>query len=340
MPANLTPQYAEAEEEYKRAQSNEEKLVALKKMFSLMPKHKGTEKLQADLKSKMKDLKEQAEHEKKAGKKGISYKIPKQGAGQVVLLGGPNVGKSRLLSRLTKATPEVAAYPFTTREPQPGMMPWEDVAVQLIDTPPITVDFMEGYLSSMVRGADAALLMIDLGEDDGVTAAEAVIQRLADAKTVLARSFADLSSTPTNAAAADAEGHGIQRVRTLIVANKIDLPDAELRLELLREHFGDRFAIHVISAEHGQGLEDLRTAVYRFLNVLRVYTKQPGKPPDLTAPFTCPVGSTLIELAALVHRDFADKLKHARIWGTGVYDGQTVKRDHVMQDKDIVELHV
>jgi ribosome-interacting GTPase 1 len=126
----------------------------------------------------------------------------------------------------------------------------------------------------------------------------------------------------------------------MLVANKIDLPGASERLEFVRELYGDRFPIHVISAEHGQGLEDLRTAIYRFLNVIRVYTKQPGKPPDMDAPFTCPVGSTLLELAALVHRDFAEKLKHARIWGTGVYDGQTVKRDHVLHDKDIVELHM
>jgi uncharacterized protein len=104
--------------------------------------------------------------------------------------------------------------------------------------------------------------------------------------------------------------------------------------------FAERFPIHVISAEHGQGLEDLRTAIYQFLNVIRVYTKQPGKSPDMTSPFTCPAGSTLVDMAALVHRDFAHNLKSARIWGTGVFDGQTVKRDHALNDKDVVELHI
>lgn len=329
MPANLTPQYAKAEEEYKQAKTPQERLECLKRMFAAMPKHKGTEKLQADLKTKMSVLKDEIEHEKKSGKKGVSYKIPKQGAGQVILVGGPNVGKSRLLTRLTHATPEVAAYPFTTREPHPGMMPWEDVFVQLVDTPPITGDFMEGYLSGMVRGADAALLMVDLGDDDGPTAADDVIRRLAETKTIL------VGQAP--AAPAD---ESVQNIKTLLVANKTDLPGASERLEMVRELFSDRFPIMVISAEHGEGLEELRNALYRFLNVIRVYTKQPGKPPDMEAPFTCPAGSTLIEMAALVHRDFADKLKHARIWGTGVYDGQTVKRDHVMHDKDVVELHV
>src|SRR5215831_13771023 len=185
MAVNLTPQYLEAEAEYKKAHTAEERLACLKKMWTLVPKHKASEKLQAELKKKMADLREEIDHERKHPKKvGVSYKIPKQGAGQYVILGAPNTGKSQLLCKLTRATPEVAAYPFTTREPHAGMMEWEDVRVQLIDTPPITADYLESYLSSMVRAADAALLVVDLGDDDGPLAAESVIERLAAVKTV------------------------------------------------------------------------------------------------------------------------------------------------------------
>ena len=330
MPANLTPQYIEAEAEYKKAQAADDKLAALKKMWTLLPKHKGTEKIQADLKTKMSDLKDEVEQAKKQPKKGgVSYKMPKQGAGQYVIVGAPNVGKSRLITRLTRATSEVAPYPFTTREPHAGMMDWEDTHVQLIDTPPITADYMEGYVSSMVRSADGALLMVDVGDDDGPFAAQTVLDQLAQKKTILAGTLPAAEEDPA-----------IQHVRTLLVANKIDVAGAEERLGIVRELCGARFPIHAISAEHGSGLEELRDVIYRTLNVIRVYTKQPGKPADLTAPFTCSAGSTLVDFAAVVHRDFAEGLKSARIWGTGVYDGQSIRRDHVLHDKDVVELHL
>lgn len=329
MAANLTPQYLDAEAEYKKAQTAEERLECLRRMWSLLPKHKASEKLQAELKTKISEIRAEVEKERQHPKKtGVSYKIPRQGAGQVLLLGGPNAGKSRILSRLTRATPEVAPYPFTTREPAAGMMEWEDVRVQLIDTPPITADYLESYLASMVRSADGCVLVVDLGDDDGPFIAEAVIDRLAQVKTVL------VGEPP-----ADPDDPTIEYCKTLLAANKVSADGAAERLEIVREMFA-RFPIVALDAESGLHLEELRHAIYRMLNVIRVYSKRPGKPADMDAPFTCPVGSTLGQMAELVHRDFADKLKSARIWGTGVYDGQSVTRDHVLHDRDIVELHV
>ena len=329
MAANLTPQYLEAEAEYKKAQTAEDRLACLKRMWSLLPKHKASEKLQAELKKKMSDAREEVEHERKHPKKaGISYKIPKQGAGQYVILGAPNAGKSQLLCKLTRATPEVAAYPFTTREPHAGMMEWEDVRVQLVDTPPVTADYLEGYVQSMVRSADAVLLVVDLADDEGPFAAEAVLEHLARTKTQLGR------QPP-----AEQEDPSVHYTKTLLLANKLDAAGAEDRLGVVRDLFGQRFPIHAASAETGAGLAELRDAIYRFLNVIRVYTQKPGKKPDMAAPFTCPAGSTLIEFAAIVHRDFVDSLKSARLWGQGAYPGQAVPREHVLHDRDVVELH-
>jgi ribosome-interacting GTPase 1 len=330
MAVNLTPQYLEAEVEYKKAQTADERLACLQKMWVLVPKHKASEKLQAELKTKIKDTKAELEQERHSPKKGgVSYKIPRQGAGQVLLVGGPNAGKSRILSRLTRATPEVAPFPFTTREPAPGMMDWEDVRVQLIDTPPITADYLEGYLSSMVRASDGCVLVLDLGDDDGLFQAESVCDKLAAVKTVLTGQPPEHPDDIT-----------IEYIKTLIAANKSAAPGAADRLEMAREMFGARFPIVPLDAESAQGLEDLRNAIYQSLNVIRVYSKKPGKPADMAAPFSCPAGSTVLQMAELVHREFAEKLKSARIWGTGVFDGQTVTREHVLHDKDVVELHV
>src|SRR5262245_12603264 len=223
MAVNLTPQYLEAEAEYKRAQTAEERLACLQKMWSLVPKHKASEKLQAELKTKLSEARKEVERERHGPKKaGVSHKIPKQGAGQIILLGAPNTGKSRLLTRLTRATPEVAPYPFTTREPHAGMMEWEDAWVQLVDTPPITAEFLESYVSSLVRAADGCALFVDLGDDDAPFAAEAVIDHLAKVKTVL-----------TGLPPGDNPDPSIHHTKTLLLANKADLPGAEDRLEIV-----------------------------------------------------------------------------------------------------------
>jgi ribosome-interacting GTPase 1 len=330
MAVNLPPQYHDAEARYKKAQTPEDKLAALKEMWVILPKHKASEKVQADLKTKISELTDQIEHAKTAPKKAApgTFKFQQQGAGQVVFLGPPNAGKSLLLSKLTKATPAVAPYPFTTREPVPGMMDFEDVRVQLIDLPPITADHYEPFITDVTRGADAALLFLDLADDDGPAATQAVIDRLKLSLRELVPPGSPHPDDPT-----------IYALPTLILANKCEVDGAELRLELAREVLGTRYPERIVSAERGDGLGDLRAAIYGLLGVMRIYTKQPGKPADMTSPFTPRIGSTVAELAAKVHRDLEDTVKSARVWGTAVHDGQTVGRDHVLHDKDVVELH-
>lgn len=330
MPANLTQQYLKAEQEYRQASTPEEELACLQAMLREIPKHKGTDHLQAQLKSKIAKAKKEMQAEKKAGKKGRGVRIPRQGAGTAVIIGGPNAGKSQLLATLTRATPEIAPYPFTTHQPLPGMMPWQDVMVQLIDTPPITADYLESYMYGLVRSAELVLLIVDLGADSGIEQCQDVVDRMAQTKTRLgAKTY--LSEDDV----------GLSYTRTILAPNKIDLAGASERLELLHELCRLEYEEYVISAKTGAGLEPLRDAIYAAMDVLRVYTKLPNaKEPDRDRPFTVRRGSCLLDLAGQVHKDYLEGLKFARVWGSAVHDATVVKGDYVLHDQDVVELHM
>ncbi|HUG89413.1 MAG TPA: GTPase [Planctomycetaceae bacterium] len=328
MPANLTPQYQKAEEAYRRAQSPQEQVDCLEEMLKLIPRHKGTEKLQADLKTRLKEAKADLQSDKRAPRRGPSYRYPRQGAGQVVLVGGPNAGKSRILKELTNAEPVVADYPFATHEPLPGMMPWEDVKVQLLDTPPVTTSHVEPYMTNILRGADAALVVMNGSSDDAPDETAAVIGQFESRKTL----FSDRTGF-------DEDDFSIVHVKTLLVVTRGEDADCETRLELLREQVPRAFPTVRVDLDRPADREELRNAIYGFLDVIRVYTKAPGKPPDDGEPFTISRGGTVEELAAKVHRELAQTFKFARVWGRSAHDGQTVGREHVLCDRDLVELH-
>lgn len=329
MPANLTPQYKKAEDAYRQAQSAEERVACLEEMLRLIPKHKGTDHLQADLKTRLKEAKGEVQKEKSTGKSTRSYRIPRQGAGQVILLGGPNAGKSRVLQELTNAAPEVAEYPFTTHEPMPGMMPWEDVKVQLIDTPPITASHLEPYVIGYVRSADLVLLCFDGSSDDAPEETAEVVEQLEARKTRL--------STWTGF---DEDDFSIVHVTTILLVTHADDADVAERLAFFREMRPDvELPILHVELDRPESVEQLRDRIYEPLNVIRVYTKKPGKPAEYDDPYSLPQGSTVEDLAIKVHRDLAKSLKHAKIWGTSAQDGQTVGREHVLADRDLVELH-
>ena len=325
MPANLTPQYLGAEKNFRMAKSPLEKIAALEEMLAVMPKHKGTDHLRAELRTRIAKLTQSLD--KKTATQRASMMIEKVGAAQVAVIGLPNAGKSQLVASLTKASPTVAAYPFTTHSATPGMMAFENIQVQLIDTPPLSEQPPEWWLLNIIRRADSLLIVVDLSYDP-VSQMDAVVARLEEKRI-------GLWERETEAE----EEFPLSYKKTLVVGNKMDLDSGGENYRSLHNKYSGQLPIIAVSAL-GEGLEELRLKVFQWLDIIRVYTKVPGGKPDFSDPIILEKGSTLGEAAASVHKDFAARMKFARIWGSGKHDGIMAKRDHVLQDGDVIELHM
>ncbi len=331
MPANLTPQYLKAEEAYKAARSPEEKLACLEEMLKVIPKHKGTEKLQADIKRRIAALRKGEKGKGKAVRHD-PFRIDRAGAGRLVLLGAPNTGKSSILKAMTRAKVEVSPAPFTTQLPVPGMLPFEDVQIQVLDLPPITADYVPPGMMEAVRNSDGILLTADLGSPDALEQAELAMETCKAHKILLHPPLSPPELPP--------DVHPALRVLpALLLGTKADLPGAEETREILEDLLEGKLPLLPLSAETGLGLEDFRTQAFRMLDVIRVYSKEPGKPADREAPFVLKRGSTVLDLAERIHKDIAANFKFARVWGAVKHDGIQVSRDHVLADRDVVEIH-
>ncbi|MCX7919359.1 MAG: TGS domain-containing protein [bacterium] len=332
MPANLSPQYKEAERKYQSARDNQERLTCLREMLALIPKHKGTEKLQAEIKSKISKL----THEIQEGKKSKAHRhtfhidrIPN--VPQVLLLGYPNVGKSQIICSLTNAKSEVTPYPFATRYPIPGIMLYQDIKIELIDSTSVTRDYMEPWIPDIIRGVDAVIIVCDLGDKNVLDQIQDVIDRIEKIKILLVgRHIVSQISE---------ESAGLAK-RTLILGNKSDLDVRGYNEKLIIELFGKEYDYVSISALNQTNLEIFKQTLYTGLELVRVYTKVPGHKPDLENPFLLPKGSTVLDLAQLIHNEMAERFKTARIWGSTRFEGQHVEKHYLLQDKDIVEIHV
>lgn len=329
MPTNLPPEYFDAEARYKAAETAEEKIAALEELLGTIPKHKGTDHLRADLRRRLSKLKEMAQAQKRTGKQVSAFHVDREGAGQVVVAGPTNVGKSALVAALTHATPEVADYPYTTWMPTPGMMPVENVQVQLIDTPPLGGEYVEPELLALIRRADLILLVVDLQSDP--------IRQLEETVTFLEEHHI----VPLHRQERYPEQQRrLTFIPLLVVVNKNDDGRFDEDFEVLAELLGNEWPLLPVSAATGRNLELLKRAVFDRLEIIRVYSKPPGKAPDFNVPFVLKKGSTVEELAGRVHKDFLERFKTARVWGSAVFDGQMVGRDHVLQDGDVVELRI
>ncbi len=323
VPANLSPEYKEAENAFRKAKTKEEKIAALEEMLAVIPKHKGTDRLQGEIKKRLSKLRSAEEQKTGTGPQNNPFLVESQGAGQIVLLGFPNVGKSSLMRALTNCKATVAEYPFTTSIPQPGMMPYLDILIQLVDTPPVTEDGIPGAMMATLQNADAYMVVADAASDQ-------VLEQLTEARTMLQERRLVRDEIPDGVQA-------LPWTKVLWLLNKVDEPAAQENMELLAELW-DGPPLLTVSAAHGTGLEDFKKTCFDLLEVIRVYTKAPGKDPDLTAPFVLPHGSTVLDLAESIHKEVAETLRGARVWGSAKFDGQNVAQEFVLADGDIVEL--
>lgn len=325
MPANVTPEFERAERRYRQATGDDERVAALREMLSCIPKHKGTEKMQADIKRRLSEARQ--ELQKSAQSKGPDpFHIPKSGAGQVVLVGLPNTGKSSLLAVTTHAEARVADYPFTTTVPQPGMWHRNDVQIELVDTPPFTAVHVPAGLMGTLHAADVVCVVAEAGN--------ASLEQADAALAVLRARGLSLCSIPRNElhAADSGERSG------LLLLNKSDLATSET-IQAVQELYAGRLTVTAVSAQTGQGLDEWFEQLWRLLAMVRVYAKQPGHPADMRKPFTLPVGATVLDLARLIHRDLSQTMKFARLWGHGRFEGQQVHKTEPLKDRDIVEIH-
>jgi hypothetical protein len=363
MPINPSPEYKDAEAAYRKARDSAERLRCLKEMLRTIPKHKGTERLQADLKTRIKTLTDELAGPHKGGARtGPAQAVRREGAAQVALIGPPNSGKSSLLARLTGAHTEIAPYPFTTKAPIPGMLPYEDVHLQLVDLPPISADFLEPWYANALQTADAAMLVVDLSDPECVEHVTAIRRRLDERRVTLTEVWpADPAPAPSGQAAPECAGIPVAgataaeadpgpegemedpfriHLPTVLVANKSDLDPGPEEVEVLEELTGVRYPALSVSAETGAGLQAVAPMLFRGLDIIRVYTKAPGREPDRDRPYTLRRGATVRDVAGLVHRDLAASLRFAKVWGSGAFDGQQVGAEHPVADRDVVELHV
>jgi hypothetical protein len=328
MPTNLPPEYFDAEKRYRTASTSAEKLTCIEEMLAIIPKHKGTDKLRADLRKRVSKLKSAAQAKKSLARHESAYHINKEGAGQVVVVGATNVGKSALVARLTNAAPEVGDFPHTTWKPTPGMMPLENIQIQLIDTPPLSKDYVDPEMMDLIRRCDLVLLMVDL-QTDPLQQLEDTVALLREHGIVALR----LKDRYT-------DQRGISLVPFLVLANKNDTHATDENLDIFRELLNDNWPMIAASVATGRYLDLLKATIVDRLNIIRVYSKSPGKKPDRSSPFVLKKGSTIADFASKVHQDFAQKLKAAKVWGSAVFDGQMVQRDYVLQDGDVVELQI
>jgi ribosome-interacting GTPase 1 len=389
MPTNLPPNAKKKWNEVSNAQTPQEKLEKLQEFLSLVPRHKGTARLSVQVKRQIKTLQKEIEEKKrrKAGRSGPRFFLEKEGAAQIVILGPTKVGRSSLLTSITNAKTEVSNYPYTTREPVPGMFQYEDLQFQIVEAPALIEGAAEGEswgLQSlgMARNADGIILMVDLSQNPDkqlmlitgeMEKARIMIQKprarveierkhvgaglriivvgrlincnLRDVEALLKgyRILDGVVKIYGEATLDDVEDAIFESTiyhPAIIVANKTDTPEAQKNLKELERFVGNQIPIVPISCKTGSGLDKLGAEIFRALEIIRVYSKEPSDKKPSPKPFFLKKGATVSDLAKLVHSDFIKRFSHARVWSKRLtFSPQKVGSTFILEDKDVVELH-
>lgn len=327
MPANLPPQYYEVERQFRAAKTDRERLSLLQKMLRMMPKHKGTDKLQADVKKRISRFKQAVKNGKKTGKSTFTYHVPREGEAQIYLAGAPNTGKSNLVTALTRAQPQVADYPYSTRVPLPGMMIFENIQFQLIDMPPVSSDYMERWVPAIMRNGDACFLVFDLSSENAIGQIDSVLEELK-------HHHLHLSNEPSS----ERDPVGMMRMRTLLVGTHSDAGESGTNNEIVRELYEEHYPFIPFSAATGEGAGELAKKLYDLLGFIRVYSRTRWREPNLSQPVVLFKDSTVEDFARVIHKELAVNMKYARIWGVGKIDGQQVQKDFQLDEGDVIEI--
>jgi len=328
MPANLPPDYFATEEKYRTAESTSAKIACLEELISTVPKHKGTDHLRAELRRKLSRLKSEQHKRKSISRHESEYHIEKEGAGRIVVIGPTNVGKSSLIAQLTHATPKVSESPYTTWGSTPGMMNIKDVHLQLIDTPPLSNNYTKPELFDLIRTSDLLLLMLDIRAFP--------IQQFDDSIEMLVNHRIVTEFLKDKIEDSDS----MIIMPTMIVVNKVDNQQLQADFDTFCELEQADWPVIPVSIQNQYNLDTMGERCLEMMKLMRIFSKPPGKEPDMSQPYVLKTGAMVEDFAVKVHRDFLKNLKTARVWGKNVYDGQMVGRDYILYDGDVVELHI
>ena len=389
MPTNLPVEAKRKWAEVSASRNPREKLQLMQEFLSLVPKHKGTAKLCAQVKKQMAVLRREIEEGKrrKAGKGGPKFFIEKDGAAQIVILGLANVGKSSLLAATTKARVEVSPAPYATKEPIPGMLPYEDIQFQLVEAPALMEGAADGrawglQTLALARNADGLILMVDLGQNP-VEQLSLILSELEKTRILISKPKARVEierkfmgaglriivfgklvdctfkeveellkgykvtdavvkiyGEATLDEVEDAIFESTAYKPAIIIANKIELKNADANLKLLEQYVGDLLPIVAVSCKTGKGVERIGETIFKTLDIIRVYTKEPSEKNFSKKPFILKKGSTVYDLAKSIHSDFSEKFAYAKVWSKRlIFSPQKVGVAFPLEDGDIVEIH-